>query len=153
MIPQLGKHLRHGADDAEALVGVAHANRDRRLDDAVQAAAVELALGQLLKEAVGDVADRLAEIEDRVEDQLFLSALGADDQVVALAAAVERLVDDAVDHQHRHDQRHAQAHREDRQQARPTTVAECFARRLSRGSWEKVQGFKDVKGSGGQGQG
>ena len=107
---QVGEHLGHGADHAEALVGVAHAHRDGRLH-----VGGVFALGQLLVEAVGDVADRLAEVEDRVEDQLFLAALGADDQVVAFAAAVERLVDHAVDDQHGHDQRHAQAHRHDGQ--------------------------------------
>ena len=107
---QFGEHLGHGADHAEALVGMAHADRDGRLH-----VGGEFALGQFLVEAVGDVADRLAEVEDRVEDELLLAALGADDQVVALAAAVERLIDHAVDDQHGHDQRHAQAHRQDRQ--------------------------------------
>ena len=44
--------------------------------------------------------DRLAQVEDRVEHQLLAAPLGADDQVVAFAAAVERLVDHAVDDQH-----------------------------------------------------
>ena len=107
---------------------------------AVSTSAANLPFGQLLVEAVGDVADRLAEVEDRVEDQLFLAALGADDQVVAFAAAVERLVDHAVDDQHGHDQRHAQAHRHDRQRE---TRARC--RMLRQATFQRLMmiGIRD----------
>ena len=71
----------------------------------------EFADGQLLVEIVRDVAHRLAEVEDGVQDELFAAPFGPDDQVVSLAAAMERLRDHAVDHQHGHHQRHAEGHR------------------------------------------
>ena len=140
VILQLGEHFGHGAHHAKALVGVAHANRNGRFD-----VGGELPLGQLLVEAVGDIADRLAEIEDRVQHQLLLAALGADDQVVAFAAPAEGLIDDAVDDQHGHDQRHAQAHRQDGQQRNQRPLLNA-----SPGNFPKAHG-RGVRGGIGEG--
>ena len=52
------------------------------------------------------------EVVDRIEDQLELASLGAQNDVVAQRRVVaKRIVDGHADHQHGHDHGHAQAHR------------------------------------------
>ena len=58
--------------------------------------------GERLVDRVGNVLDRLAQVEDAVEHQLKLAPFGPHDQVVALRSPAERLGHHRVDHQHGH---------------------------------------------------
>ena len=99
-------------------------------------AAGQLAFARASCRAVGDGSRRLAEVVDAAEHQFQAAALGgADDQVVAFAAAVERLIRPRCGSPARPPPATRPGPSTRPSAPRPAPAAECFARRFSKDSW------------------